>query len=47
MFQPPLKKLVEHWGGGQKKFIENSFKSKLKIIAEFGHALGIIGKPYH
>jgi hypothetical protein len=45
MFQPPLKKLIEHLGG--KIFIKNSFKSKQKIIAEFGHALGIIGKPYH
>jgi hypothetical protein len=25
-------------------FIENSFKSKLKTIGEFGHALGIVGK---
>jgi hypothetical protein len=23
-------------------FIENSFKSKLKTIGEFGHALGIV-----
>ncbi len=28
-----------------KFFIENSFKSKLKIIGEFGHILGIVGKP--
>jgi hypothetical protein len=28
-----------------KIFIENSFKSKLNIIKEFGHALGIVGKP--
>jgi len=27
-----------------KFFIENSFKSKLKIIGEFGHILGIVGK---
>jgi hypothetical protein len=26
-------------------FIENSFTSKQKIIREFGHSLGIIGKP--
>jgi hypothetical protein len=26
-------------------FIENSFKLKLKIIGEFGHTLGIAGKP--
>jgi hypothetical protein len=25
-----------------KVFIENSFKSKLKIIGEFGHSLGFI-----
>jgi hypothetical protein len=31
----------------EQNFPQNSFKSKLKIIAEFGHALGIIGKPYH
>jgi hypothetical protein len=29
----------------KKKFIENSFKSKLKFVWEFGHALGMIGKP--
>jgi hypothetical protein len=29
----------------EKKIIENSFKSKLKFIWEFGHALGMIGKP--
>jgi hypothetical protein len=28
-----------------KNFIENSFRSKLNIIKEFGHALGIVGKP--
>jgi hypothetical protein len=27
-----------------KFFIENSFKSKLKTIGEFGHALGIVGE---
>jgi hypothetical protein len=26
-------------------FIENSFTSKLKIIGEFRHAFGIVGKP--
>jgi hypothetical protein len=26
-------------------FAKNSFKSKLKIIGEFGHTLGIVGKP--
>ncbi len=26
-------------------FTENSFKLKLKIIEEFGHAFGIVGKP--
>jgi hypothetical protein len=25
-------------------FIENSFKSKLKIAREFGHIIGIVGK---
>jgi hypothetical protein len=25
-------------------FIENAFKSKLKTIGEFGHALGIVGE---
>jgi hypothetical protein len=25
---------------------ENSFKSKLKIIEEFGHVLDIVGKPF-
>jgi len=24
---------------------ENAFKSKLKIVGEFGHTLGIVGKP--
>jgi hypothetical protein len=28
-----------------KIFIERSFKSKLKFIGEFGHALGIVVKP--
>jgi hypothetical protein len=36
MFQPMVEKL---WN---KTFIENSFKSKLKIIEEFGHSLGFI-----
>jgi hypothetical protein len=27
-------------------FHENSFKSKLKIIEEFGHTLDIVGKPF-
>jgi hypothetical protein len=27
-------------------FLKNGFKSKLKIIGEFGHILGIIGKPW-
>jgi hypothetical protein len=26
-------------------FTENSFTSKLKIIGEFRHAFGIVGKP--
>jgi hypothetical protein len=26
-------------------FTENSFKLKLKTIEEFGHVLGIVGKP--
>jgi hypothetical protein len=26
-------------------FIENSLKSKLNIIGEFGHTLDIVGKP--
>ncbi len=26
-------------------FTENSFKLKLKIIEEFGHAFGTVGKP--
>jgi hypothetical protein len=26
-------------------FAKNSFKSKLKIIGEFGHIIGIVGKP--
>jgi hypothetical protein len=30
---------VEHF------FIENSFKSKQKFLGEFGHSLGIVGKP--
>jgi hypothetical protein len=24
---------------------ENAFKSKLKIVGEIGHTLGIVGKP--
>jgi hypothetical protein len=28
-----------------KIFTENSVKSKLKIIGEFGVSLGIVGKP--
>jgi hypothetical protein len=35
-------KTIEYW---EKKFIEHSFKSKLNFIWEFGHALGMIGKP--
>jgi hypothetical protein len=27
-----------------KFFIENKFKSKLKIIGEFGHVFGVLGK---
>jgi hypothetical protein len=26
-------------------FMKKSFKSKLKIIGEFGHTLDIVGKP--
>jgi hypothetical protein len=32
---------IEYW----IIFIENSFKSKLKIIGEFGCPLDIVGKP--
>ncbi len=28
-----------------ESFAQNSFKSKLKIIAKFGHTFGILGKP--
>jgi hypothetical protein len=43
--------IVSTYGGERsycilnKNFIENSCKSKLNIIKEFGHALGILGKP--
>ncbi len=34
-------KIVEYW----TKFHENSFKSKVKIIGEFGCTLDIVRKP--
>jgi hypothetical protein len=41
MFQPKVEKLlnIEYF------FIDNSFKSKLKTIGEFGHTFGIFWKP--
>jgi hypothetical protein len=42
MFQPIVEKLLNI---EEKKFIENSFKSKLKIIEEVGCTLGLVGKP--
>ncbi len=35
------REVIEYW---KMFFIENQFKSKLRIIVEFEHALGIIGK---
>ncbi len=42
MFEPVVEKLVLNI---EQIFTKNSFKSKLKIIREFGHALGIVEKP--
>jgi hypothetical protein len=42
MFEPVVEKLVLNI---EQIFTKNSFKSKLKIIQEFGHALGIVEKP--
>ncbi len=41
MFQSTMEKLLNT----EIFSIENSFKSKLKIIGEFGRALDIVGKP--
>ncbi len=41
MFQPMVEKLLNI----EQFLIEYYCKSKLKIIGEFWHALGIIGKP--
>jgi hypothetical protein len=41
MFQPTVKKLLNI----ENKFTEILFKSKLKIIREFGCVVGIVGKP--
>jgi hypothetical protein len=37
--------MVEKLLNIEQFFIEKSFKSKLKFLAEFGHFLGIVGKP--
>jgi hypothetical protein len=36
-------KVIEYW---TKHFIEKSFKSKQKVIREFGLTLGIVGKSF-
>jgi hypothetical protein len=40
MFQPTMKKLLNI----EQFFIKNSLKSWQKIVGEFGHTLGIVGK---
>jgi hypothetical protein len=37
--------MVEKLLNIEQFFIENLFKSKLKFLGEFGHFLGIVGKP--
>jgi hypothetical protein len=42
MFWHAMEKLLKIW----KHFTENLFKSKLKFIGEFEHALGIIASSW-
>lgn len=40
-----IKKVIQYWTIFQVKIIGGFDKSKLKIVQENGHSVGIVGKP--